>query len=812
MPSLRRLLPRFWRAMLFRVVCALGVFTAPQTLLAQPPVGAGRDSLATVRMQVRHDAIPVEGVVVRSGRVGASTDATGSAMLRLPAGAHEIVSARLGFVPDTTRVTVRGGLDTLILVQLKAQHAEMETMVVSATRAERRVEDTPIRVEVIDEEEIAEKVAMTPGDIAMMLNETSGLRVQATNPSLGGANVRIQGLRGRYSLLLADGLPLYGGQTGGLGLLQIPPVDLGRVEIIKGTASALYGSSALGGVINLVSRRPTDTRENTVLLNQTSRGGTDGVAFLAGPMTDRWGYTLLAGAHRQTQNDLDDDGWTDMPGYRRAIVRPRFFYGDRRSRSAFLTGGLTVEEREGGTLAGRTLRNGTAYEESLRTERADIGGLGQWILGAGGTSEDRSGDTSNNRDAREGAARHDAILSVRGSAVEQRHTHRFGTNTEDDRHRTWFGEASIAMPRGPLTYVVGAALQQDAYRNRSVAGFDYTFTIPAVFVQTDVDAASWLSLSTSARMDAHNVYGTFVNPRVSVLLRRPSEGAFASWTSRLSGGTGAFAPTPFTEETEATGLRLLNPLDGLVAERARSASLDIGGPLETAIGRLEVNTTAFGSRIMDAVQLGGVISPGPGMSRRVMLVNAAAPTRTWGGELLARLVHELGGRHEGKGEGEGEGADDGHEAPTLRITTSYTYLRSTECDPEGAPPVHAVCARREVPLTPRHSAGVVASIEQEGKSRVGLELYYTGRQRLEQNPYRNESKPYLVIGVLAERAFATRMGIARLFVNLENIGDVRQTRVDPLVLPIQGQGGRWTTDVWSLLEGRTINGGVRWTF
>jgi iron complex outermembrane receptor protein len=75
--------------------------------------------------------------------------------------------------------------------------------------------------------------------------------VQSTNPSLGGANVRIQGLRGRYSLILADGLPLYGGQAGGLGLLQIPPVDLGRVEVIKGTASALYGSSALGGVINL---------------------------------------------------------------------------------------------------------------------------------------------------------------------------------------------------------------------------------------------------------------------------------------------------------------------------------------------------------------------------------------------------------------------------------------------------------------------------------------------------------------------------------------------------------------------------------
>ncbi|MBA3889828.1 MAG: TonB-dependent receptor plug domain-containing protein, partial [Gemmatimonadaceae bacterium] len=146
--------------------------------------------------------------------------------------------------------------------------AEVPGVVVNATRGERRVEDTPLRVEVIDEEEIAEKVAMTPGDIAMMLAETGGLRVQQTNPSLGGANVRIHGLRGRYSLLLSDGLPMYG-QAGGLGLLQVPPVDLAAVEIIKGSASALHGSSALGGVVNLISRRSGEEAEHSMVLNQT---------------------------------------------------------------------------------------------------------------------------------------------------------------------------------------------------------------------------------------------------------------------------------------------------------------------------------------------------------------------------------------------------------------------------------------------------------------------------------------------------------------------------------------------------------------
>ena len=81
-------------------------------------------------------------------------------------------------------------------------------------------------------------------------------------------------------------------------MLQIPPMDLGQVEVIKGVASALYGSSALGGVINLVSRQPrADRPERELLVNRTSRGGTDGVVWLSGKPREHWGYTLLGGAH-----------------------------------------------------------------------------------------------------------------------------------------------------------------------------------------------------------------------------------------------------------------------------------------------------------------------------------------------------------------------------------------------------------------------------------------------------------------------------------------------------------------------------------
>jgi iron complex outermembrane receptor protein len=98
--------------------------------------------------------------------------------------------------------------------------------------------------------------------------------------------------------------------------------------------------------------------------------------------------------------------------------------------------------------------------------------------------------------------------------------------------------------------------------------------------------------------------------------------------------------------------------------------------------------------------------------------------------------------------------------------------------------------------------------EKEEEGRIGLELFYTGRQRLEDNPYRVQSQPYWIVGVLAERRF----GPIRLFINGENLTNTRQTRYDRLVRPQQHLDGRWTVDAWAPLDGRTINGGIRLSF
>lgn len=91
---------------------------------------------------------------------------------------------------------------------------------------------------------------------------------------------------------------------------------------------------------------------------------------------------------------------------------------------------------------------------------------------------------------------------------------------------------------------------------------------------------------------------------------------------------------------------------------------------------------------------------------------------------------------------------------------------------------------------------------------LGVEVYFTGRQRLEANPYRERSEAYVIVGLLAERRF----GPVRVFVNGENLTGVRQTRWDPLLRPARAADGRWTVDAWAPLDGRTINGGLRVAF
>ncbi len=684
-----------------------------------------------IDVAVSSDSGPVPRAQVVVSGVTVETGSDGRVTVHAPPGAVDITVIKPGFSPLTVTVTLVPGRPQVVRVTLERQPTIDEYVTVSATRTDKRLEDQPMRVEVLGTEEILEKQLMTPGDIVMMLNEMGGLRVQATSPSLGAATVRVQGMRGRYTRFLSDGLPLFGTDVGGLGLLQIPPSDLGQVEVIKGVASALYGAGALGGVVDLISRRPAKAPVRDALVNRTSGAGTDGVLFAAQPFTDRWSGTLLLGGHWQQQNDIDDDGWADVAGYTRGVVRPRIFWSDDAGGSLFATAGAMWEARDGGTMPGALLSpTGEPFVESVDTSRFDGGIVAQAPF----------------------AQRY--MLTARLSATRKNEHHQRGDLFEHDILDTFFAEVAFRGTAPRQTWVGGFAFERSTLEPRNQPQFAYAFNVPGVLVQDDIELTPWLTLSASGRLDVHSEFGTFLSPRVSILLHR------SEWTTRGSVGTGFFAPTGLTEETQAAGLARLIVKQPLEAERGRSASFDI----TRSKGPLTLTATLFRYDVEN-----------PAVVNRptYTLSTLSSPTINTGVEAVATFRRAM-----------------------FSATGTYTYVHSREG--LGAD-------RSDVPLTPKHSAGLVAMWESEERGRAGVEAYFTGTQRLEDNPYRAVGAGYVLFGGLVER----RIGRIRLFVNVENLGGIRQTRWDRLVRPTRAADGRWTVDGWAPLDGRVVNGGIR---
>ncbi|WP_412972125.1 TonB-dependent receptor plug domain-containing protein [Glaciecola sp. MF2-115] len=621
---------------------------------------------------------------------------------------------------------------------------QVEKIVVQATRSGRIADEQPIRVELINREEIEEKAAMRPGNISMLVAETGGVRVQTTSPALGSANIRLQGMFGRYTQLLSDGLPLYGNQAGSIGLLQIPPTDLGRVEIIKGSASSLYGGSALGGVINLVSRAPSDKFQGEALVNFTTRNGQDLTTYVEAPLSSNLKGSITAGAHHQKTEDIDNDGWIDLAGYERYTARPRLFWEGENGETMYATAGFMRENRTGGTLPGRTVADGNPFVNAQDSQRVDSGFVFKKPVFDNMT------------------------FSTRASMMLQEHQHSYGDIAEDDQHESYLLETSVSGYSDKTDWVMGLAYQSDVYESDTYPSFDYSYEVPGLFAQLDYTLTDEITTSYSARLDSHNEFGTQFSPRVSVLYRP------GGLTVRGSYAHGFFAPTPFVEDIEAAGLSRLESIQNLQEEQAETASLDFTYTFDN----IETSLTLFGSKVDNVTELEAFASNNDGNLDRVRLVNSEGASNIRGSEILLRYYWR-----------------------DVKLTASYLYLDATEESPLEA-------GKREIALTPKHSAGFVAMWEQHGNFRAGFEAYYTGTQRLNNNPYVERSNPYWHLGLMGE----ITIGRISYFINLENLLDVKQTDEHPLLLPNRAASGQWTTDIWSRNDGFIVNGGVRVRF
>jgi outer membrane receptor for ferrienterochelin and colicins len=716
--------------------------------LASTPMAWGQQRLR-VSVQDATTGKPLLGATVRllPGNTGTATDLGGNVALPLPApGRYALTSSFIGYQSRTDSLTLPVSGDTLTVRLLPVEGELLEEVVVSSTRSNRSIDDIPTRIEAITGEELEEKANMRPGDIRMQLNESTGIQVQQASPVSASATIRIQGLDGRYTQLLQDGFPLYAGFAAGLSILQIPPLNLRQVEVIKGSASTLYGGGAIAGLVNLITKRPSEKPELSFLANGTTAGGLDLSGFW-GQKGEKVGVTLFAARNTQKAYDPGQTGFSAVPRYQRYTLNPKLYFYLNPTTTLTVGGMGNWENRIGGDMQ---VLDGQADATHRYFERNQSDRLASQVQ-------------FDKRFTR-------SVLTLKNSVsyfnrVLTQPDYRFAGH-----QLASFTEASYTHTGERAEWIGGGNLWTEQFtENGAALGRNYRYVTTGAFLQNNFKATDWLTLETGLRGDYHNRFGLFVLPRISALVRFSPH-----LTSRLGGGLGYKAPTIFTEDAESLGFRNVLPIESATAqaETSQGGNFDVNYRATLfEVLDVSVNQLFFYTRLNHALVLDvpAIITPGPS-SGGYQFANANGPIVSQGLETNVRV---------------------GYEHVQLYVGYSLVDTQRRYAGEDYNSPI---------PLTAKHRVNLVGVYELEGKLRVGLEAYYIGRKPLSTG---ETSRAYWLLGLMGER----RWQHFSLFANVENLLNIRQDRYQAVVLPPVARPS--FREVWAPLDGTVVNGGFK---
>ncbi len=518
----------------------------------------------TIRLSVKNseEKQPLAGATATLVSLNKTTtaDSTGLVVFQnIPEGSYTIKLSFVGLQEHDVTVQVPQSDSTASEVLLEEAEEHEEEVVVTATRISRSIANTPTRTEVISGEELTEKGNMKPGDIRMMLNESTGIQTQQTSATSFNSGIRIQGLEGRYTQILRDGYPLYSGFAGGLSLLQIAPLDLRQVEVIKGAASTLYGGGAIAGLVNLVSKTPGKNRELSFLANGTSAGGLDLSSFYS-QCYGKAGLTLFASRNSNKPFDPANIGLTAIPKFERYTINPRLFlYGKNTTADIGVT--YITEDRTGGSM--NYIKNGgSGFFEKNKTDRITT------QAGIAHKLNDNSTIQFKNS-----YSRFDRVISI-------------PTYTFDALQRSSFSELTWNRKGDKSDWVIGANVFTEDLKEKGETTNpkrDYHYNTYGLFVQNAWSISDKLVLESGLRGDYVAEYGFELLPRVSAMFR-----VSPKWTTRLGGGFGYKSPTIFTEEAERIQFQNLLPIDINNSKNERSVGGNWDINYRTKIGNVGV--------------------------------------------------------------------------------------------------------------------------------------------------------------------------------------------------------------------------------
>ncbi|PJJ80420.1 TonB-dependent receptor [Mucilaginibacter auburnensis] len=613
------------------------------------------------------DQHPLQSVTIRfkSGASGI-TDSNGKAVLQVATGQQAVKLSITGYESKDTSVVITAGKVLNIAMQPEQDELE-EVVVVASTRNNQSIENGPMKVEVLGLEEMTEEAGLKPGNIGSILGDLSGVQIQQSSATSGNSNVRIQGLDGRYTQTLRDGMPMYDGFSGNFGILTIPPLDLKQIELIKGSASTLYGGGAIAGLVNLISKRPTNKQELDVLLNYTTLKEFNANTYTAKRGT-KWGYNLFAGYNRQEKVDVDKDGLSDLPDAKSFIFHPKvFFYPTAKTLLSVGYSGA-FDDRIGGDMQVLKKQPDATHQyfEGNKTQRH----TGEYLFEQFFSS--------------------DVKLTIKGIVSNFTRDNTTNKYFVSSSQLSYYNEASVYLPFGKNNLVAGINLTGQDYNTRlpdNASLKNQAGHTLGAFAQYDQRLGDATTLEGGMRIDHHNQYGYFALPRIA-LFHRFNE----HWASRAGFGMGYKTPNPLVEQNiDYSVLDLLPVNANIKAEKSYGYNAEFNYKKEW-----DKHVTLFINQAFFYTTISSPVIFTANGSGKIELMNAGSSTTSKGLDTYIKLdVHDW----------------------ELYAGYTLTDARNTY-----------LTGNNFIPLTPKHRFAFVVANDISEELTAGLEGSYTGSQ------------------------------------------------------------------------------------
>ncbi|MCG2460380.1 TonB-dependent receptor [Flavobacteriaceae bacterium F89] len=525
-------------------------------LTAAPTVSA--QEIGSVSGKIRYQGIgePYVNVYILDSQKGSATDKDGNYSINgVPKGEYTIVISALGFRTQKQKISITSTIPSIQLdFDLIDDSASLDEVVVSGNLKPVSKLDSPVAIEVYSPTFF--KKNPVPSIFESMQN-VNGVRPQLNCNVCNTGDIHINGLEGPYTFVLIDGMPIVSGLSTVYGLTGIPQSLIQRVEIVKGPASTLYGSEAVGGIINIITKNPFSAPEVSAESFASSWGevNTDiGLSYIMGSKVDG----LMGVNYFNYQNPIDNngDGFTDLTLQNRISIFNKLNIKRREGRIFTMAGRYVYEDRWGGEVNWTTADRGgdEIYGESVYTSRWELFGTYQLPLKEN--------------------------INFQFSANGHDQNSFYGTDSFNADQYIGFGQFTWNRLLGEThDLLVGAAYRFTFYDDNTFATVEEDGVtskpsvthLPGVFAQDEIRIGLQNKLLLGMRYDYNSLHGHILSPRINY-----------KWNSkdkqdviRLSMGNGFRVANIFTEDHAAlTGAREVEFVGELKPETSWNANIN----------------------------------------------------------------------------------------------------------------------------------------------------------------------------------------------------------------------------------------------